>query len=67
MTTIVHSTDTFPVFMRECPYIDEKNIRQTFYKVYQPLNFDKAYRFFYVGKKQAAYINGFDESGCRKI
>lgn len=51
-TTITRSTDTYPIFMRDCG---------TFKKIYQPLNYDKAYRFFYVGDKPKDYINGFDE------
>jgi hypothetical protein len=59
-TTTVRSTDTYPIFMRECAW-EEKNKRQTFYKIYQPLNFDKARRFFYIGQKPANYINGLAE------
>ena len=60
-TTMIRSTDTYPIFMRECRYTDEKNKRQRFYKIYQPYAFDKSRRFFYIGQKPANYINGFDE------
>jgi hypothetical protein len=59
-TTTIRSTDTYPIFMRECAW-EEKNKRQIFYKIYQPLNFDKARRFFYIGQKPASYINGLAE------
>jgi len=60
-TTMIRSTDTYPVFMRECRYTNEKNKQQTFYKNYQPFAYDKSHRFFYIGQKPAKYINGFDE------
>ena len=60
-TTTISSTDTYPVFMRECAWTDDRDKRQIFYKIYQPLNFDKGRRFFYNGQKPAKYINGFDE------
>lgn len=51
-TTVIRSTDKYPIYMRECG---------TFRKFYSPLSFNKAYRFFYQGEKPAVYINGFDE------
>lgn len=56
------STDSFPIFARECQYIDENGTNQKFYKVYQPLN-DKQYRFIYypVGGRPQGYINGLWE------
>ena len=64
-TTTIRSTDTYPIFMRECNWTDENQKssvkNQKFYKIYQPLNFDKGRRFFYYGAKPAKYINGFDE------
>ncbi|MDR1153469.1 MAG: hypothetical protein LBL04_02060, partial [Bacteroidales bacterium] len=67
-TTVVRSTDTYPIFMRECSCTDSRNTRQTFYKVYQPLAFDKAHRFFYRGNRPSSYINGYDElkAACDK-
>lgn len=51
-STTIESTDTYPIFVRDC--VD-------FRKIYQPLNPDKAYRFFYDGKKPANFINGLLE------
>lgn len=53
------STQGFPIFMRECP--NPKG--ETFYKVYQPNNCDKARRFTYFpeGAKPARYTNGLEE------
>jgi len=55
-TTIVSSNENYPIFARICPTDKEQ-----FIKVYQPLNTDKAYRFFYKGAKPKDYINGLVE------
>lgn len=60
ITTRTSSTDTYPIFMRECTYLDDGEVK-TFYKLYQPLNPEKAYRFFYNGSKPQKYINGLEE------
>lgn len=62
--TIVKSTDTYPIFMRECTYTVTEGYEKkakTFRKIYQPLNADKGYRFFYTGEKPKEYINGLTE------
>lgn len=57
-----YSTDSFPIFARECKYLNENGEINKFYKVYQPLN-DKQYRFIYypVGARPQGYINGLWE------
>jgi hypothetical protein len=51
--TVIHrSTDTYPIFMRIC---------EGHKKIYEPLNYDKAFRFQYVGKKPSNFINGLAE------
>ena len=60
-----HSTDTYPIFIREClvePAHGDKPERK-FYKQYEPKNTEKRYRFQYfpTGEKEADYINGLDE------
>jgi hypothetical protein len=55
-TTTVSSNEHYPIFARICP-----TDKDPFVKVYQPLNTDKAYRFFYKGAKPKDYINGLDE------
>jgi len=55
-TTTVSSNEHYPIFARICP-----TDKEHFVKVYQPLNTDKAYRFFYKGAKPKDYINGLDE------
>ena len=50
--TTISSTETYPIFMRDCG---------EFRKIYQPLNPDKAFRFFYDGVKPKDYINGMAE------
>lgn len=57
-----HSTDTYPIFMREClGYGTDEG--KKFYKIYRPLEPDKGFRFMYlpVGAKLPDYINGFYE------
>lgn len=62
-TVLKYSTDTYPIFMREC-YTDED---RKFYKIYEPLNPDKAFRFSYApaGVKPAKFINGLRELEVR--
>lgn len=59
-TTIISSNESYPIFCRECSYKDKDTDKQ-FYKVYQPLNLDKAFRFFYKGTKPKDYVNGLSE------
>jgi hypothetical protein len=51
-TTVIKSTEHYPIFMRDCG---------EFKKIYQPLNPDKSRRFFYKGTKPAEYINGLTQ------
>ena len=51
-TTIVSSTDKYPIFVRVCG---------EFIKVYQPLNSEKKYRFFSSGTKPKDFVNGLIE------
>ena len=60
-----YSTEHYPIFMREClveeAHGDTPEVK--FYKIYEPLNPDKGFRFSYApaGVKPPQYINGFDE------
>ncbi len=60
-TTTIYSNDNYPIFIRECRHIDPQKKESRFYKIYQPLNSDKKYRFFYAGTKPHQYINGLIE------
>ena len=64
-TTIKYSTDTYPIFLRECIVkdADGNSPSDKFYKIYEPLNADKAFRFqiYPVGGKPHDYINGLYE------
>lgn len=51
-----YSTETYPIFMRECVSGDKR-----FFKKYEPLCADKAFRFMYIGGRAADYINGLAE------
>ncbi|MBK5721315.1 hypothetical protein JGH11_10570 [Dysgonomonas sp. Marseille-P4677] len=59
-TTTISSNENYPIFIRECRHI-EHGKEARFYKIYQPLNSDKKYRFFYSGEKPQKYINGLFE------
>lgn len=51
-TTTITATDTYPIFMHD---------HGDFKKIYQPLNPDKARRFFWKGTKPKDYISGMEE------
>lgn len=55
-TTTVYSNENFPIFMREC-YTNG----DSFYKILKPLEPKKEFRFIYLGKKEADYVNGLWE------
>lgn len=69
-TRIRYSNEHYPIFMRECVVREAKSQQDgteqeevKFYKVYEPLNPDKGYRFQYfpAGVKPQRYINGLRE------
>ena len=57
-----YSNKHYPIFMREC-WFEENGERKRFYKVYEPLNHEKRFRFQYqpAGQKPRYYTNGLDE------
>ena len=57
--TLKYSTEDYPIFMRECRTDDNK----VFYKIYEPLNPEKQWRFSYTpeGVKPKNFINGLRE------
>lgn len=59
MATDKYTTEHYPIFMREC-FVGET---QKFFKIYEPLNPDKQWRFSYtpVGGKPKSYVNGLQE------
>lgn len=63
--TLKYSTENYPIFMREC-VVEEgggERAEVKFYKIYEPLNPDKGFRFSYhpAGGKPKEYINGLHE------
>lgn len=69
-TRIRYSNEHYPIFMRECVVKEARTLPDgtqqeevKFYKVYEPLNPDKGYRFQYfpAGVKPQKYINGLRE------
>lgn len=66
--TIKYSNDNYPIFARECWYKQRnkstgKEELVCFYKIYEPKNTDKGWRFSYMpkGMKPQRYINGLRE------
>lgn len=62
--TYKYSTETYPIFMRECVIGDgEDGKPASFFKIYEPLNPQKQWRFQYTpkGAKPRDYINGMSE------
>lgn len=63
--TIKTASEHYPIFMRECIVNRDKTTGDEvkFYKIYEPYNCDKAFRFSYwpAGAKPRFYINGLDE------
>jgi hypothetical protein len=61
-TTTIISNENYPIFMRKCLYLEGNGKSEAhFYKIYQPLNPNKAFRFFYHGAKPQKYVNGLFE------
>lgn len=64
-TTIKHSTENYPIFIRVCTVkdADDKGPAQMFYKIYEPLNAAKEYRFqsYPTGGKPENYVHGLYE------
>ncbi len=61
--TYKYSNEHYPIFMRECWFTDKDGKSDKFYKIYEPLNAEKQWRFQYQpkGKKPQSYINGLLE------
>lgn len=57
------SNANYPIFMRECWFANSEGKSDRFYKIYEPLNVDKAWRFQYQpkNKKPQSYVNGLFE------
>ena len=51
--TTFYSTEDYPIFMHDCG---------SFQKIYKPYEYDKGYRFYYVGSKPANYVFGYEEA-----
>lgn len=56
----ITATDTYPIFAQQCKFIDENGNEKEFWRVYEPKNYDKAYRFHFIGQKPSNYIYGLD-------
>ena len=57
-TTVKKSTETYPIFAQTCDFTDENGNLQQFQKVYEPKCFNKAFRFFTIGRIPRQYIYG---------
>lgn len=62
---IKYSNEHYPIFLRECMIRPAQGDEpeEKFYKIYEPLNCDKGFRFSYTpaGKKPQHYVNGLSE------
>ena len=58
-----YPNENYPIFMRECWFTGADGKQDRFYKIYEPLNAEKQWRFQYQpkGKKPQSYINGLHE------
>ncbi len=74
--TICKATASYPIFAQKCEYVDGSGNTQSFMKVYEPLNYDKKFRFMIIGNKpkDCNYIYGltalrrkFNERGEEKL
>lgn len=54
-----YSNPHYPIFARECEVGESKDPEKRFYKIYEPLNYDKGFRFSYTpsGRKPQRYIS----------
>lgn len=63
--TLKYATDTYPIFMRECLVKEAQGDMPEvkFFKIYEPLNPDKGFRFNYTpkGVKPKVYLHGLEE------
>lgn len=59
---IKYGLPEYPIFIRECPVMSQDGVISLFYKIYEPMNRDKGYRFRYEGDKPANYVNGLYEA-----
>lgn len=57
-----YPNERYPIFIREC-WFSEDSVVKSFYKIYEPLNQDKGFRFQYQpkGRKPQKYTNGLFE------
>ena len=64
-TTIKYSTENYPIFIRECTIkdADGNSPAEKFYKIYEPMNADKGFRFqtYPIGGKPKDYVSGMYE------
>jgi len=64
-TIIKYSTEDYPIFVRECVIkdADDNGPAEKFYKIYEPMNVDKGFRFqvYPTGGKPKDYVNGIYE------
>lgn len=60
--TYKYPTERYPIFMRECWHREGDELK-AFYKIYEPMNADKGFRFQYQpkGAKPQKYTNGLFE------
>ena len=59
--TIRTATPDYPIFAQKCQYVDAAGNEHVFWKVYEPRNYEKAFRFMIIGQKPQEYIFGLEQ------
>lgn len=59
--TIRTATPDYPIFAQKCPYVDNAGNEHCFWKVYEPRNYEKAFRFMIIGQKPQEHIFGLTQ------
>jgi hypothetical protein len=59
--TIRTATAEYPIFAQKCQYTDAAGNEHFFWKVYEPKNYEKAFRFMIIGQKPQEYIFGLEQ------
>ena len=62
-TYVKYTNEKYPIFIRECVIEETDGNTKSFYKIYEPLNAEKKYRFsvYPTGGRPENYINGLYE------
>lgn len=57
----VYAGENYPIYARECFYKDGQGNQKSFFKIYKPLEHNKAFRFMIKGSMPGDYVHGLWE------